>query len=67
MQHGTVAERNRVPSVSPLIHGPEGFLLAGAGYATCMPDYIGLGESGGLHPFLHAESSAAVDDDFDEE
>ena len=54
--HGTVVARDRVPSV-------EGFDLismglGSSGYVTVLPDYLGLGVSEGLHPYMHAESSS---------
>lgn len=61
-QHGTVAGRDDVPS--NLAGGFElGAAFASNGYIVVSPDYIGLGESPGVHPYVHAESeaSAAVD------
>lgn len=61
-QHGTVAGRDDVPS-----NLQGGFQLAmvfsAFGYVVCAPDYVGLGDSPGVHPYVHAdtEASAAVD------
>lgn len=58
-QHGTVLERENVPSRLNL----EGFLgvaFATSGYAAVLPDYLGLGDSPGPHPFLHAASEATA-------
>lgn len=61
-QHGTVTEPSDVPSN---LRG--GWQLAAAtatiGYFTLAPDYLGLGESRGFHPYVHADSeaSAAID------
>ena len=58
-QHGTVVERENVPSRLNL----EGFLgvaFATSGYAVVLPDYLGLGDSPGPHPFLHAASEATA-------
>lgn len=58
-QHGTVLERENVPSRLNL----EGFLgvaFATSGYAAVLPDYLGLGDSPGPHPFLHAVSEATA-------
>lgn len=61
-QHGTVAGRDDVPS-----RQMGGFQLAMAfashGYVTAAPDYVGLGDSPGVHPYIHAktEASAGVD------
>ena len=56
-QHGTVALKTNVPSYE---NGESqlGLLYACAGYAITMPDYIGLGDSPGLHLYVHAESEA---------
>ncbi len=37
-----------------------GVLTATHGYAMCLPDYIGLGLSPGIHPYQHAESEATA-------
>jgi pimeloyl-ACP methyl ester carboxylesterase len=62
VQHGTVAGPEDVPS-----NMRGGWELAGLfgalGYATIAPDMLGLGESRGFHPYVHAatETSAAID------
>ncbi len=61
-QHGTVASRTDVPS--NLQGGYEaGLFFGGLGYITLLPDFLGLGTSRGLHPYVHADSeaSAAID------
>ncbi len=58
--HGTETKRSQVASVNPLSTG-EGFaglIMASVGFLTFQPDYLGLGESGILHPYLFAESYA---------
>ncbi len=55
--HGTVTNRYMVASVNPL-YSPVGLISASIGYLTCEADYLGLGVSGIMHPYLHAESSA---------
>ena len=59
--HGTVVARQRVPSV----HGFDlvSMGLGSSGYVTVLPDYLGLGVSEGLHPYVHAKSlsTASVD------
>ena len=55
--HGTVTERSAVPSGTSL----EKFIglhIASQGYFTALPDYIGLGVSTDLHPYLHGETQA---------
>lgn len=61
-QHGTSALKTDVPSnlnQEALI----GLAFASTGYAAAMADYLGLGDSPGLHPYHHAktEASAVVD------
>ncbi|MBX2875339.1 MAG: T9SS type A sorting domain-containing protein [Saprospiraceae bacterium] len=61
-QHGTVASRTDVPS--NLKGGYEaGLFFGGLGYVSLLPDFLGLGTSRGLHPYVHAtsEASAAID------
>ncbi|MEM9885902.1 MAG: T9SS type A sorting domain-containing protein [Bacteroidota bacterium] len=60
-QHGTTSPRENVPSndmgtFSEYFWGSSGYVVASA-------DYIGMGESRGFHPYLHAETqaSAAID------
>lgn len=61
-QHGTVGSREEVPS-----NLQGGFQLplifASYGYVVCAPDYLGLGDSPGVHPFVHSatQASAAID------
>lgn len=57
-QHGTQSSKVEVPSVI----GTHSFAVGSAstGYAVCVPDYLGLGSSPGLHPFLHARSLATT-------
>ena len=61
-QHGTLIEKDRAPSQS----GPDiiALSLSADGYLTALPDYLGLGESPGLHPYLHAASLATATVDF---
>lgn len=61
-QHGTVFTRNAVPS-NGSDEADIGLLAAGQGYISILPDYLGLGDNPGIHPYLHAdtEASAAID------
>ncbi len=56
IQHGTVLERENVPSQ----YGFDGYslCLSSTGFVTILPDYLGLGESELLHPYHHQESTA---------
>lgn len=59
--HGTTTVRGDVPSN---LANDEGrfvaFLFASAGYAVVAPDYLGLGDSPGLHPFLVSDFEASA-------
>jgi len=58
-QHGTVGSRDDVPS--NLRGGYEiAEVFGGLGYVSVAPDYLGLGESRGIHPYVHADSEAWV-------
>ncbi len=57
-QHGTVVSRKSVASaygfdLSSIVFGGSGYVLASS-------DYLGLGESSGLHPYVHAASLATA-------
>lgn len=61
-QHGTVLSKVDVPS--RLEGGSFAAIgLASYGFITCAADYLGLGDSRGFHPYLHAatEASASLD------
>lgn len=58
--HGTMISKEAAPS--RFGGGGEesiGVLLAGDGYLVAMPDYLGLGDGEGFHPYSHAESQAS--------
>ena len=66
LHHGTETERDAVASEGPTnsLEGVVGlFTTSGYGYITCVPDYLGLGVSNILHPYIHAglSSSAVID------
>jgi pimeloyl-ACP methyl ester carboxylesterase len=60
-QHGTNPTRAEAPSKPTL---GEGMLcaavFAGGGYLLVAPDYIGLGTSEEMHPYLHTTSTVAA-------
>ena len=58
-QHGTTTYRYGVPSY---LSGEIVIGLAEAtdGYVISMPDYLGLGDSPGIHPYIHANSEATA-------
>ncbi|MEY4134303.1 MAG: hypothetical protein RL386_653 [Bacteroidota bacterium] len=61
-QHGTAGSRVAVPSRMSS-EASIGLIGAALGYVSVLPDYLGLGDSRGFHPYVHAasEASAAVD------
>ncbi|MEW6507730.1 MAG: lipase family protein [Bacteroidota bacterium] len=63
LHHGTQTKRDNVASVNPLI-GVDGLIAASLGYFALVPDYLGLGESGSIHPYHHQKSSAESVIDF---
>jgi pimeloyl-ACP methyl ester carboxylesterase len=60
-QHGTLMLTNAAPS-SMNLQGEAmiGIALASVGYAAVVPDYLGLGDSPGPHPYHHARSEATA-------
>ncbi|MGB1205598.1 MAG: T9SS type A sorting domain-containing protein [Chitinophagales bacterium] len=61
-QHGTSFNPNGVPSqLSTEVF--IGNVMGADGYVVLMPDYLGLGESVGMHPYVHSktEATAAID------
>lgn len=60
--HGTVASRFDVPSYLSLEHNLPA-IYASVGTVCVAPDYLGLGDSDGVHPYVHAatEASASFD------
>lgn len=57
-QHGTSTSRDRVPSALDGTGVAAAILFAGNGYALIAPDYIGLGTSDEVHPYLVADDAA---------
>ena len=60
-QHGTVIEKSSVTSINGEWILPA--ILTGAGYVYVEPDYLGLGDSEGMHPYQLKEpyGTAVVD------
>jgi len=60
-QHGTVGSREEVPS--NLAGDPIAVILGSFGYVASSADFLGLGDSPGPHPYVHAatEASAGID------
>jgi hypothetical protein len=59
-QHGTIVRKDETPSAMEGLEALIGVAFGSSGYAAVVPDYVGLGESPGLHPFVHAKSEAAA-------
>jgi pimeloyl-ACP methyl ester carboxylesterase len=55
-QHGTSTTRNAVPSQLDGTGIAAAIAFAGNGYALVLPDYPGLGESQGRHPYYVADA-----------
>jgi len=62
-QHGTTTLTNDVPSGGTSDDDIVGLIFGSAGYAAALPDYLGLGDGPGFHPYVHArtEATACVD------
>ena len=59
--HGTAVYRADVASMNDESEDRAiAFLFASAGYAVSAPDYLGLGEGPGLHPYDDFDSAATV-------
>ena len=60
--HGTIFKRTAAPSFLinevGINEGSIGYLMSSPGYITLMPDYVGLGTSDLMHPYVHAQSEA---------
>ena len=56
--HGTISRKSDAPS---RVQGAEPYIamvMASNGYLSIMPDYLGLGDGDGLHPYQHAKTEA---------
>ncbi len=58
-QHGTVVLKDAVPSRGSY-EQTIGIIFSSTGIVTAMPDYLGLGSSSGLHPYVHSKSEATA-------
>ncbi|MFE9578431.1 alpha/beta fold hydrolase [Nocardia sp. NPDC006044] len=63
--HGTLSAKSDAPSVNNRSRPDQArtIMFAAAGYAAIAPDYLGLGDGPGSHPYTHAptEVSASAD------
>lgn len=58
-EHGTVLRKDDVPSRDNF-EANIAKVFASTGKVAVAPDYLGLGDAPGLHPYLHAESQATA-------
>tara|TARA_B100001287_G_scaffold189148_2_gene159738 strand:+ start:7394 stop:8833 length:1440 start_codon:yes stop_codon:yes gene_type:complete len=58
-EHGTSLRKTDVPS-EDVSETYIGRIFAAGGYHVVMPDYLGMGEGPGLHPYCHGESEATA-------
>lgn len=58
--HGTVNSRDEVLSVEGNQERFVAQAIAGSGFITLAPDYLGLGGSDGIHPYFHAATEASA-------
>lgn len=61
-QHATITHKELVPSRGyPASYEMFiGLILAGDGMVVSAADYLGLGDSEGIHPYIHAETEATA-------
>ena len=60
-QHGTSSNREDSPSSKGLGEGALiSAIFAGGGYVLVAADYIGLGTNHGVHPYMHAATTAST-------
>ncbi len=60
--HGTVGSRFEVPSYGSF-EAVLPSILTAYGFISICPDYLGLGDNPGIHPYVHADSEASASRD----
>ncbi|MFI7340286.1 alpha/beta hydrolase [Streptomyces sp. NPDC050085] len=58
--HGTMVHRDYAPSVGDDFGRVPSYLNAAAGKAVAAPDYLGLGQGPGVHPYMDTASSVTA-------
>ncbi len=58
--HGTITADFEAPSNLIGLESAIGWIMAMDGYISVLPDYLGLGDGPGIHPYSHAESEASA-------
>lgn len=61
--HGTLTRDLDAPSYLMGLESAIGWIMAMDGYISVLPDYLGLGDGPGFHPYQHAgsEATASID------
>lgn len=61
--HGTLTKDADAPSNLVGLEAIIGWIMAMDGYISVLPDYIGMGDGPGIHPYIHSnsEASASID------
>ncbi|MFI0979125.1 alpha/beta hydrolase family protein [Streptomyces sp. NPDC021093] len=58
--HGTMVHRDYAPSVGDDFGRLSPYLYASTGRAVAAPDYLGLGQGPGLHPYMDTKSAVTA-------
>lgn len=58
--HGTLTKDTDAPSYPQGLESVIGWIMAMDGYISVLPDYIGMGDGPGVHPYMHADSEASA-------
>lgn len=58
--HGTLTRDFDAPSNLQGIESIIGWIMAMDGYISVLPDYLGMGDGPGMHPYMHAETEASA-------
>lgn len=58
-QHGTIFDKTEVASQNKG-NAIIGDLISACGYIVTYPDYLGLGDNAGIHPYHHGDSEATA-------
>ncbi|MBN2275474.1 MAG: hypothetical protein JXK95_14160, partial [Bacteroidales bacterium] len=61
--HGTLTRDEDAPSGLTSAETVIGWMFAMSGYIAILPDYLGMGEGTGLHPYLHKQTEASATTD----
>lgn len=60
-QHGTLSKKRNAPSQNINGEAIVGIAFsADSKYLSVLPDYLGLGESPGIHPYIHSKTEATA-------